>query len=215
MNAAGEFIVYDNIQYSKKGWINRNRFLVNGQPAYFTITLKNESDFLDIRERHISPEWKTGKIKALNRILEAYRKAPYIESVYPIVEKCFMYDDDNLFGYIYNSLVTASAFLVINTPLVISSMVKADHSLKSADRVISICNSRKAVSYLNPEGGMELYDRNYFSSSGVSLQFIKSTGVIYRQFDNDFVPSLSVIDVMMFNSHERIRDFLENAFVIN
>ena len=46
MNAAGEFIVYDNIQYSKKGWINRNRFLVNGQPAYFTITLKNESDFL-------------------------------------------------------------------------------------------------------------------------------------------------------------------------
>ena len=61
---------------------------------------------------------------------------------------------------------------------------------------------------------MELYDRNYFSSSGISLQFIKSTGVIYRQFDNDFVPSLSVIDVMMFNSPDSIRDFIEKAFVI-
>lgn len=214
INATEEFIVYDNIQYSKKGWINRNRILVNGQPVYFTITLKGESDFLDIRERHISPGWKTGKIKALNRIFEAYRKAPYIGSVYTMIETCFMYGDDNLFGYIFNSLVTASIFLGVTTPLVISSTVAADHSLRSADRVISICNSRKAVSYLNPEGGIGLYDSNYFSSRGVSLQFIKSTDIVYRQFDNNFVPSLSVIDVMMFNSPDRIRDFLEKAFVI-
>lgn len=214
INAADEFIVYDNIQYSKEGWINRNRILSKGAPAYFTVPLKRDSDYLDICEREVSPEWKNGRYKALNRIKESYRKAPFAESVFPLVESCFMCVEINLFKYIHNSLEKVTAFLGITTPVIVSSDVNADHTLRSADRVIDLCHSRKADSYLNPAGGMELYDRKYFAEKGIGLYFIKTTEVSYRQFDNEFIPSLSIIDVMMFNSPERIREFLNTAFVI-
>ena len=51
MNAADEFVVYDNIKYTKKGWINRNRILVNGSDAYINFPLKKDSDYLDVKDR--------------------------------------------------------------------------------------------------------------------------------------------------------------------
>ncbi len=212
LNAADKFVVYDNIQYSKGGWVNRNRILSNSQAAYFTITLKKESDYLDIRDRHISPDWAEGRRKTLGRISEAYRKAPSFDSVYSLIESCFMHEDDNLFGYIHNSLMRISEFLDIKTPIIVSSTVDTDHTLKSADRVIAMCRSMKADRYLNPEGGMILYEKDKFLEAGIDLQFLKSSGVNYRQFSSEFIPSLSVIDVMMFNPKDRVRELIDTAY---
>ncbi len=214
LNAVDEFIVYDNIQYTKRGWINRNRILSNGRPDYFTIPLKNESDFLDIDKRHIAPEWLHERKRVLNRITESYRKAPCFNDIFPLIRSGFLYDDDNLFWFLFNSLMVVSTYLEIKTPVIISSSLDADHSLKSADRVISICKSRNAGTYLNPEGGTKLYDKDYFRDRGIDLNFLISSGVRYRQFQDDFVPSLSIIDVMMFNSPEKTSEFLRTAFDI-
>lgn len=215
MNAVDEFIVYDNIQYSKEGWINRNRILSNGKPCYFTVPLKKDSDFLDVRDRYISPEWKAGRKRALNKLIESYRKAPYFGSVYPMIESSFMSVEENLFEYIYNSLEQVRSFIGIRTSIVVSSSVAAEHNLKSADRVISICHARKADNYINPEGGVGLYDRDYFKDRGLKLNFLRSTGVTYPQYGNEFVPSLSIIDVLMFNSVEQTRAFLETGYEIS
>lgn len=214
MNAVNEFVVYDNIEYTRKGWINRNRMLINGKDAYFTIPLQKDSDFLDVRERKISDDWKQERRKILGRIFESYRKAPFIDNVFPLVESCFYYEETNLFWYVFHSIEKISGFLNISTPLVVSSTIDIDHNLRAAEKVIAICHSRKAQQYLNPIGGVELYNRDQFMKEGIELKFIRTGEVVYRQFDNKFVSSLSIMDVMMFNSVEKTGELLNRAYEI-
>ena len=68
MNAVDEFVVYDNIEFTKKGWINRNRILVNGKDAFITISLKKDSDYLDVRDRYLADSWSSDRVKMLNRM---------------------------------------------------------------------------------------------------------------------------------------------------
>ncbi len=212
MNAVDEFVIYDNIKFSKKGWINRNRILVNNADSYITLPLKKDSDFLDVRDRCLSDTWPLERRKMSNRIIESYRKAPQFDRAYPVVEQALSSDDRNLFTFILNSLTLVRDFLGIPTSFVISSTVAIDHSLKAEKRVIELCRARKAAVYLNPIGGTELYQKDEFRSQGIDLFFLKSKDFRYTQFNAEFVPWLSIIDVMMFNPIDTIRDFLTSYF---
>ena len=212
MNAVDEFIVYDNIQFTKKGWINRNRILVNGADAYITLPLKKDSDYLDIKDRYLSDDWNTESKKMLNRITESYRKAPYFESVFPLIEKSLLFGDKQLFNFIFNSLNLTKDFLEIKTSFVISSTIPIDHHLKSTEKVIALCKHQNATTYINPIGGVELYSKEEFKNEGLELKFIKANNIIYPQFKNEFIPYLSIIDIMMFNSKEDIKNHLNNSF---
>lgn len=211
MNAVDEFIIYDNIEFTKKGWIHRNRILSNGKDAFITLSLKKDSDFLDIRERCLSDSWPTDRIKMLNRVKEAYRKAPFYHDVMPLVEEIILYDKFNLFEFIIHSLEEIRAFLKIQTPIIISSTIPIDHSLRSEAKVIALCKNRGATDYVNPIGGVELYSKSNFLKEGMQLHFLKTTESSYPQFGNPFVPWLSILDVMMFRSKEEIAKML-NVF---
>ena len=215
MNAVDEFVVYDNIEFSKNGWINRNRILVNGKDSYITIPLKKDSDFLDIRDRFLADIWPQQKKKMLNRIIESYRKAPKYDFAYPILEKAILCEENNLFKFIYNSIMLVKDYLEIQTPLVVSSTIPYDHSLKAETKVIDICKARKADTYLNPIGGVQLYDKERFKQENINLNFLKTNDFQYKQFDNDFVPLLSIIDVMMFNSKEEINKYLKTFYTLS
>lgn len=200
------FVIYDNIQYTKKGWINRNRYLCNGVDKIFTLPLKKDSDYLDVVERTISPSYERKKL--LGQLEAAYKKAPYIDRVMPLVQEIINYRDFNLFHYIYNSVVKVCEYLNINTKIIKSSTIPIDHSLKSQDKVIALCKELKADTYINSIGGIELYDKNEFSKVGIELKFFRTDHVQYTQFNNEFIPNLSIIDVMMFNSVEQIHELL-------
>jgi len=208
MNAVDEFVVYDNIEFTKKGWINRNRVLVNGNDAYISFPLKKDSDYLDIRERYLAEVWITDRKKMLNRIHASYSKSPYFTDVYHVIEKAILFEENNLFLFILNSLNLVKDYLQITTSLITSSTIPVDHTLKAEKKVIEICKDRKAEVYINPIGGLGLYDKNEFKESGIELHFLKSDPIDYKQFENDFVPWLSIIDVMMFNSREQIKGYL-------
>jgi hypothetical protein len=208
MNAVDEFVIYDNIEFTKKGWINRNRILVNGNDSFITIPVKKDSDYLDIRDRFLAEIWSLEKKKILNRIIASYKKAPNFESVYPIIEKCFFFEEDNLFNFIFNSLTIIKEYLEIKTPFLISSTLSIEHALKGYKKVIAICKTRKTDLYLNPIGGIELYRKDDFKDEGIDLYFLEANDVRYKQFNNEFVPWLSIIDVMMFNSKEEIMKML-------
>ena len=162
MAAVDEFIVYDNIEFTKKGWINRNRILVNGTDSYITLPLKSDSDFLNIRERQLADTWIKEKRKILNKIFESYRKSLNFKIVSEVIERCILFEDHNLFNFILNSLNVVKEYLEIKTPLIISSTIPIDHSLKGDKKVIEIVKSRKAENYINSIGGIELYNFNYF-----------------------------------------------------
>ena len=213
INSVDEFIIYDNIQYTKKGWINRNRILVDGVEKLFTIPLKKDSDYLNVCEREISTDWNKDKLKIINQ-LKQYSKAPFFKDVYPLIEKCINNPNSNLFDFIYDSLIIINEYLGIKTNIVISSSIDMDHSLKSQDKVIEICKKRNATNYINAIGGVDLYDKEVFLNNGIELNFIKSYPINYKQFNNEFVPWLSIIDVMMFNSKEEISKYLKSYTLI-
>ncbi len=210
INAVDEFIIYDNIKYTKKGWINRNRVLNHGSDVVFSLPLKKASDALDIRERELAAEFNGHKL--LNQLRGLYRKAPQYEPVMELVQSVLMESDRNLFRFLRNSVEKTCRFLGISTPLITSSTLDIDHSLQSQDKVIALCQSVESTTYINPIGGVELYSRSEFSRSGIKLAFLRSAVMEYPQFDHPFVPWLSIIDVMMFNSPLTIQSKLLPKF---
>ena len=211
MAAVDTYVVYDNIQYSKGGWINRNRMLQNGKDVIFTISLKKDSDYLDVCQREISFDFN--KQKLLNQITQNYHKAPFFEEIYPTICQCVTHDETNLFNYIYYSITQIRELLAIDSDLIISSCVKIDHSLKGQDKVLSICKELGADKYVNAIGGQELYDKSIFENNGVKLNFLQTCPIIYPQYKNVFVSNLSIIDVLMFNGKERTKQLL-NEFTL-
>lgn len=209
INAVDKFIIYDNIEYTKKGWINRNRILVNGKDEYITIPIKKGSDYLQIRDRYLADSWFKEKKKLLSKIENAYKKSPYFNQVFTLIEDCFSYLSSNLFDFIINALIRTNLFLNITTPIILSSSINIDHdNLKSSEKIIALCTKLQADTYINPIGGINLYDNTFFEQSNIHLFFIKSNLIEYQQFNSPFVPWLSIIDVMMFNSTDKIQNYL-------
>src|SRR5579859_6091366 len=103
INAVDLFIVYDNIKYTKKGWINRNRILSNGKVVPLSLPVKNDSDSLDIRDRQLAEAFTPSKL--VNQISGAYCRAPYFKEAFPLIEQVLRQDEPNLFKYLYQSLV--------------------------------------------------------------------------------------------------------------
>lgn len=212
LNAVDKYVIYDNAKYTKKGWINRNRILQNNKDTLISISVEKDSDYLDIKDRCVADSFD--KKKLINQIRESYRKAPYFEQVIPIVEDIINYEEKNLFLYIYNSIKEVCKYLNIHTEIIISSTIDVDQTFAGQDRVIAICKTLGAKDYYNAIGGQELYHPNDFEKEGVSLRFLSSNLVAYKQFNNNFIPWLSIIDVMMFNSLAEIQDMLNEYKLI-
>jgi len=214
INSVDKFVIYDNIQYTKKGWINRNRILANGKDQLITLPIKKDSDYLNVVERELSESWDKDKSKMLNVIKASYNKAPYFQETFELISKCLNNPEANLFRFIYDSIVLINNHLEIKTPIIISSTIDADHTLKSQDKVLSLCKEQNADVYINSIGGVELYDKETFKQNNIKLNFIKSNPIQYKQFNNEFVSWLSIIDVLMFNSKEQIKEYLNNYTLI-
>ena len=214
INSVDQFIIYDNIQYTKKGWINRNRILVNGKDQLITLPIKKDSDYLDVVKRELSESWGKDKNKMINMIKSSYGKAPHFEETLELISKCLNNPEENLFKFIYDSIILINSYLDIKTPITISSTIDINHTLKSQDKVLSLCKAQNANVYINSIGGVELYDKETFKQNGIKLNFIKSNPIQYKQLNNEFISWLSIIDVMMFNSKEQIQEYLNEYTLI-
>lgn len=197
MSAVDTFVIYDNIEYTKKGWINRNKILLNGKSKYISLPLQKDSDYVNIDNRCIYDGFK--KSKMLNQIKGTYNSAPQFKNIFPLVESIINHEENNLFKFIKNSIFKVCEYLEINTKVIDSSLFDINHDLKGEQKVIAICKSLNASTYINPIGGRELYNKEQFSKNEINLKFLKPEIKHYKQFDSEFVGSLSLIDVMMFN----------------
>jgi len=208
INAVDKFVVYDNIQYTKKGWINRNRILSNGSDITFSIPLKKDSDYLDINKRFLADNSQQEKEKILRVISQNYKKASEFQIIYPLLEKIFLNEEKNLFKFILKSLLDINSFLEIETELSVSSEIYRDKKTNGKDTVMEICKSLKAQHYINPVNGKELYNKKEFQEVDLNLQFLEMGPVSYNQFNDEFVSHLSIIDILMFNKKKKVLDFL-------
>jgi hypothetical protein len=204
------FVVYDNIEYTKKGWINRNRMLRNGSDAVFSLPLKKGSDSLCVVDRHLSSDFKREKLLA--KFAGAYRKAPHYERTFDLLSKLLRYPNSNLFDYLWHSVVCINEHLGIDTKLLASSQVSIDHDLRSQDKILALCQEIGATAYVNPMGGRGLYSRSDFGAVKVDLQFLKTRPTKYSQFEEQFVPWLSIVDVLMFNELEEAKALVRTGY---
>ena len=210
MNCVEKFVAYDDVQFTKKGWIHRNRHLNNGKDQVFTLPLKKDSDYLDVVDRSVSDSWEVEKDKLKRKIEGAYKKAPYFRQVMPVFEACIDYQGSNLFDFVFNSIRIVKETLGISTELLVSSEISDSKHLKSQERVLEICRAIEATEYVNPIGGYELYDKRDFEEKGVNLWFHKVGNVTYDQMQNEFFPNLSILDALMFIGVEGVQGELEN-----
>lgn len=208
LNAVDKFVIYDDVAFINRGWINRNSILNNGKAQLFTVPLKEASQNKLIHEISIDTDQKW-RDKLLKTIQQTYKKAPHFAAVFPLVEAIFLQQESNISTYIYQSITTICEYISISTPLVESSQIYNNQHLKAQERILDICLQEKANHYINPIGGRELYSKELFAEHGIQLNFIRSEKVEYAQFNNEFVPWLSIIDIMMFNSKEEIQKLLK------
>lgn len=214
MNLVDQYVIYDDVNYIKGGWINRNRILVNGVPKYFNVPMRGSSPNILINEVKVDHN-KAIIRKNLRSIEGAYKKAPYYEIVYPMLEDILWCGEENLAKYIEYSFRVIAKYLEIKTELLVSSDLDKDNMLKGQDKVLAICQQLNATEYYNAIGGQELYSFEAFREHGIQLHFVKTQDILYDQFGDEFQPNLSIIDVMMFNPKNKLKEYLEAYTLIN
>ena len=205
--AAGTFVVYDDVQYIQRGWINRNRVLNQGRPQYITIPLDKASQNKRINELTIAQATQWQK-KTLQTLRSAYGRASHFAEVFPICEAIVGLPEPGLVGFLEHSLKLVCAALGISTRFVRASCIPGVDQFRGTARILAICKHLDAATYINPIGGTALYSPSDFLQEGIRLQFVKSTPPEYRQHEAAHVPSLSIIDVLMFNGIAQTRDWL-------
>ena len=211
MNAVDKYIVLDDVNYIKRGWINRNRILLNGKEHVITLPLEKADAFKKISENVIKevPE-------ALSRTIDlAYHKAPQYAAVRPVIDRILGCAERNLADFVYNSIRAIATYLDIHTEFLRASEISHDPTLHAQDMIIDLCRLQGASEYYNAIGGTELYSGERFAKEGMKLSFVKAKLTPYPQFGGEFVPGLSILDVIMFNPVERIREMLNDFELIS
>ena len=208
INTADVFVIYDDVNYINKGWINRNQILVKGEAHMITLSLQQSSQNKKINNILVG----SNKDKLLRTISNAYKKAPYFTRIYPLVEQLMNDNEKSLSKFLGNSIQTLSKFLDLSTKIVFSSDLAYDRQEKGQDKIIEIAEYFQATTYVNPVGGKALYQNTSFRRREIKLEFLETNNFNYKQFNNYFVPSLSIIDVMMFNNKSEIKFHLNNGY---
>lgn len=210
MKAVDRYVIFDDVNFIKRGWANRNNILNNGQKYMFSIALRAASQNKHFNEIYVLDDF----VKFRKTLEFCYKKAPYYNSVLPLMDEIFSFEDKCLSHFIRNSFEVVLNYLNIQTTLLYSSDIRKEESKKGQDKIMDICLVLGATQYINASGGQELYDKEKFALNGMSLSFLQPEVSQYKQFENEFVPSLSIIDVMMFNSSEEVNKMLDNYKLI-
>jgi hypothetical protein len=210
-HASDIFVFYDDVNYIKQGWINRNRILVNKCPYAFSIPLKNGSSFELIGNVAMSGFDKY-KVKFLEQIEQSYCKAKFFKAGRKYVENVLNAESESISRLAIKSVVDFFELVDIERRFLTSSEAfSSSRGIDRADRLIEIVKSLGSSRYVNPLGGAALYDRSYFNQKGVKLYFVKSKLIPYTQVRRaGFVAGLSIIDVIMNNSVDDIRLHLKS-----
>ena len=212
INAVDKFVLADDLQYERRSWINRNRIKVQGNWQYITIPVKKAPQTTPINKIELASlesfAW------TLRRTLEAnYGSCPYFHEVQDLVFDSIGHET-NLSELNIALIMRICDYLGINTPIYISSKLNYYPSETKEYRIRNICNSLGCTEYVNSIGGTDLYSKDDFSKLNLSLGFIKIHDIVYPQGKNGFIPNLSIIDVLMWNSVEDVRKMLNDHSIL-
>lgn len=204
MAAVDKYVIFDDVNYIKRGWSSRNYILVNGQKHLFNIAVEGGS------QNNLYTQVKViDDFSKFRKTLEmAYKKAPFYRNTMELLDMVFEYKDRRFNYFTRNSYKAILDYLGIQTELLLSSDLSNRKELKGKDKILDICKLLGASEYYNAIGGQELYDRQEFAENGIDLYFVSPSSRPYHQMSEEFFPDLSIIDALMMNPAERVKDFI-------
>lgn len=188
-----KFVFLDDVNYIKKGYINRNAILLHGKRHEFSVPVSKIS-----QNRAIRLHDYTGNYSDFVRLIEqAYKKAPLFDMVMPLVKGVVLDAETNVARKNAKSLVDVFAYLGLERKFLFSSDVELDSDPKGQERILALCKNLRISQYRNAIGGQALYNAQSFNAMGIDLKFIQAGIQPYPQGRHDFVSHLSMIDVLM------------------
>jgi hypothetical protein len=208
IKAVDKFVIYDDVNFIKRGWINRNKILNQGEGKFINLLVSQASQNKLINELEVLKNLIHNK-KLLKTLESCYRRAPYYADVLPVIESIITQDEGNLARYLEFLIMRLCEYLSIDTEIILSSRINKNNDLRGQDKIIEICKILGADEYINGTGGQALYSREEFAACGIQLKFLKTDEIVYQQNTAEFVPNLSIIDVMMFNGPGKINEMLD------
>lgn len=219
IHAVDKHILHGGLNYLKKGWVNRNRILgPDGRPSYVHAEIRARSSHAKINDIELVPsrQWKD---RFLRGISYNYRKSPFFDEVYALIEDVVAGDTKRLSELNKRSIVSICEFLGIRTTIetddtgyapLEARLSKPETDLRLAFpglrltvysrrvvRILEICRQEGANTFVNAIGGTSLYDKGEFRANGVDLYFVETQPFTYPQRTSKFVPDLSIIDALM------------------
>lgn len=212
--AADCFVFFNDVNFIKKGWINRNSILNQQQPYLFSIPLVKASQNKKINEIDIF-EYSTWREKFIKMIEFNYHHAVHFKDAFGLICKILFKKDflkiDDLAA---QSVIDVSKYIGLKTQFMFSSDLPYQGD-DGQDKILDICRELKANEYINPQNGAFQYQASAFNSCGVDLFFLEPVIAKYAQYINGtFIPSLSIIDLLMFNSREQLLIMAEDGQIL-
>lgn len=204
------YLIHDTDQFKKETFENRNKVRIHNPPGWTWITapVSGKSEILNISEVKFSnTKWQN---KALKTIELSYRKAPYFDNYFGIIEKIFKFNDESLREFNINAIMIFFDLLEIRVPVYRSSeLIRQGCVLKgqSTDAVISMCKWFNAKTFVAGSMGKTYIEREKFKHEGIQLVFQKFIHPIYHQMHGDFIPYMSIVD-LLFNHGSESRGIL-------
>ena len=180
--AVDEFVLLDDVQYINRGWINRNRILVEGRDHLFSFSVKKDSQQKKINERFFAEDFSVDRTRFLRTLQCSYSKAPYFEPVIGLVERSLEFSRENLARNLGGNIALLSDYLQIKTPVRYASDIDCDKQLKAQAYILELTRRLQGNVYVNLSGGKQLYDRAVFSENAIELLFIQAELIEYKQF---------------------------------
>jgi len=213
-----QFILLDVVQFIRHGWIERNRILKSGQEGwnYIRISLirhEREATIKDILIRE-DENWR----ELIFRQLEHYKKkAPFYEKTIDFLQGCFKVTFVSIAELDAFLLEQVCQYLGISKKITLFSKMNLNiEEVKEPDDwALNICIALHATEYINPAGGMEIFDKNKYSKKNVTIKFLKNKLIPYNQFRIKFESGLSIIDALMFNSPESVNQMLDEIQLLD
>lgn len=211
IHAVDTFVIYDDVNFIKGGWINRNFILSQGEKMRITLQLLGASPNQLINQVKVGDN----RNKLLKTIQQSYARAPHYPEVVGLLEEVLSSEETNLAKFLDHSLRRICDYLGLQPRWFLSSNLHKDVSLRGQDKVLAICKELGANHYINMPGGMDLYDHVSFKANDIRLSFVEPRIIEYTQSEHDFVPYLSIIDLMMFNSQQQCRSMLKEYDLVS
>ena len=197
------FVIFDDVNFIKRGWINRNNILLNRQPHLVTVPLKKASQNKLINEIEVSSDFNW-EDKLIKKIKQSYLKSTNREDGNNIIKEVLL-SSKNISEISQKSLTSIFAYCGIKKKIIKSSELDYDRDLRGQKKILEICNHIGCEEYVNLPGGKDLYCKEDFDRSGIKLSFISKNEVIYPQQQKNFIDNLSMIDILMNNNSKNIK----------